>query len=296
MKTRFAVRSLTTLATGAVIISLVSVSGAGQGAAGARPWTPARTADGQPDVQGYWVAANQGTFDLADPKTGGGRLDEILQGRNGTKPPPKPSRIVDPPNGQIPYQPWAAAKKKNIADHIDDPTLPEHVDTQARCLPGGVPRPMFFGQYRIVQAPGYVFILHEGYHNYRVIPLDGRPHVGPHTKLWMGDSRGHWEGNTLVVDVTNLNAKARLDMIGDFASDAVHVVERFEFVDAATFNYEVTIEDPTVYTRPWKLAAKMVHARQQKYEMWEDACHEGEQSADKLILRTGDAAADRAKP
>jgi hypothetical protein len=284
------VGSMVTMRVVAVLLSLMSMSSAGQGrTVAAAAWTGPRTPDGQPNVQGLWSAVIQGTYDLTDPRTGGGRLDEILQERSGKARIVKPSRVVDPPDGKIPYQPWAAAKQRELAAHIDDPTRPEHIDTQVRCLPTGVPRPVFFGQFRILQTPGYLFILNEGYHLYRVIPLDGRPHIGSHTKLWMGDSRGHWDGNTLVVDVTNLNAKFRLDMVGDFASDAMHVVERWTFADAKTINYSATIEDATVYTRPWTVAVEMKRRDQPDYEFYEEACHEGERSADRMIIRTDDA-------
>jgi len=272
------------LVVAAATLSLSDVGA--QAPAAAKAWTPARTSDGQPDVQGDWNATPTGTYDLTDPRTGGGRLDEILSERAGNVRKPKPSRVVDPADGKIPYQAWAAAKQKDLADHIDNPTRPEHIDSQARCLAGGVPREMFHSQARIVQYPGYVLILYAQNHIFRVIPLDGRPHAGEHTKLWMGDSRGRWEGNTLVVDVSNLNSKGRLDMVGNFASDAVHVIERWTFVDANTFTYRATIEDPTVYTRPWTLETQFVRARQnQGQEYWEDACHEGEQSADNMIIR-----------
>ena len=135
--------------------------------------TPRRTPDGQPDIQGFWQAAIQGSYDLTDPRTGGGRIDEILKERSGVARVPKPSRIIDPPDGKVPYQQWAAAKQKEIASHIDDPVRPEHIDTQARCLLNGVPRLAFFGAFQVVQAPGYVFFLYEQNHAYRVIPLDG---------------------------------------------------------------------------------------------------------------------------
>ena len=164
---------------------------------------------------------------------------------------------------------------------------PEHIDPQARCLAGGVPREMFHSQVRVLQSPGQVVILNAQNHVFRVIPLDGRPHIGPHTKLWMGDSRGRWEGTTLVVDVTNQNARGRLDMVGNFFSDNAHVVERFEFADANTLNYRATIEDSTVYTRPWTIASKFVRGKRgQGEEYWEDACHEGERSADAMVIRT----------
>jgi hypothetical protein len=113
---------------------------------------------------------------------------------------------------------------------------------------------------------------------YRIVPLDGRPHPSQNVKLWMGDSRGHWEGNTLVVDVMNNNLKSRFSTEGDFASDKAHIVERYTFLDANTMVYRATIEDPTVYTRPWTIQARMIriHTKEPDYEVWEDACHEGE--------------------
>jgi hypothetical protein len=250
-------------------------------------WAPARQADGQPDVRGDWIASPTGTYDLTDPRTGGSRLDEILNERAGKARAPKASRVIDPADGKIPYQPWAAAKQLDVAQHVDNPTTPEHIDPQARCLAGGVPREMFHSAVRITQYPGYVLILYAQNHLYRIIPLDGRPHPGPHTKLWMGDSRGHWEGNTLVVDVANLNAKGRLDMVGNFSSDAVHVTERWTFDRPDSFTYRATIEDPAVYTRPWTIQSQFVRSRRnQGEEYWEDACHEGEQSADQMIIRT----------
>jgi hypothetical protein len=282
-------RSLLAAASAVTAIAWLSaVSSSGQ-----RPWQPALLSDGQPDVQGDWEPENTGTFDLTDPRAGGGRLDEILRERSGVARVAKPSRVVDPPDGKIPYQPWAAARQKVLADHADTPTAPEHIDPQARCLPGGVPREMFHSQVRILQSPGLVVILYAQNHVYRVIPVDGRPHAGAHTKLWMGDSRGRWEGTTLVVDVTNQNGKGRLDMVGNFSSDAVHVVERFGFVDASTLDYRATIEDATVYTRPWTIASRFARGRHgQDVEYWEDACHEGERSADAMVIHH-DATAER---
>ena len=246
------------------------------------PWSPARLSDGQPDVQGFWAAEVGGTYSLVNPRRGGGRLREQLLERQGVKPPTKPSRVINPPDGQIPYQAWARAKQRDIETHIDAPTRQEYVDPQARCLPDGPVRSIFWSGYQILQFPGYVVFVYEQNHPYRIIPLDGRPHVGDNIKLWMGDSRGHWEGNTLVVDVTNNNSKSRLDNEGDFASENLHIVERYTFIDAATMSYQATLEDSTVYTRPWTLAARMVRAHQNEpgYELWEDACHEGERNAD----------------
>ncbi len=110
-----------------------------------------------------------------------------------------------------------------------------------------------------------------------MISLDGRPLISPRIKLWSGDGRGRWDGNTLVVDTTNLNAKSRLDVIGDFFSDQAHILERFIFIDDATMHYEATITDPAVFTRPWTM--RVIQRREPEEEFWEYACHEGERDA-----------------
>jgi hypothetical protein len=126
--------------------------------------------------------------------------------------------------------------------------------------------------------------MNEAYHNYRVIPVDGRPPLADTVKLWGGDSRGRWEGNTLVVDVRNMNGKNRLSHDGDFLSDAARITERYTFVDAEHMNYEATIDDPRVFTQTWKIAIANVRAKQRPpAEMWEEACHEGERSADIML-------------
>ena len=114
-------------------------------------------------------------------------------------------------------------------------------------------------------------ILYEWAHAYRTIPLDGRPHLAGNIKLYNGDSRGHWEGNTLVVDVTNFNDKVFLDSHGSFYSEALHVVERWTLVDANTLKYEATLEDPTVFTRPWTIAFTLDRNTQPGYEFLEEA-------------------------
>jgi hypothetical protein len=239
-----------------------------------------RTPDGQPDIQGIWRADPGGdTYDLSGNQirpaiTGDGK------GRFGLR------RVVDPPDGKIPYQPWAAAKQKDIGDHVDNPTKPEYVDTQAHCLLEGPVRVFIHSGFQIVQAPGYVIFYTEENDESRIIPLNGGPHVGSDIKLWQGDSRGHWEGNTLVIDVTNVKAKSRLDMVGNFYSPSAHFVERLTVVDAKTINYEATVTDPTVYTRPWTITGKFARrfANDGSYELYEDACHEGERTADALVI------------
>jgi hypothetical protein len=257
-------------------------------AAGSSAWRPEIRPDGQPDIEGRWRAHPTGTFDLTDPKTGGGRIQELLDIQAGRPRQTYQSRVVDPPDGQIPYQPWAREKQQAIAKYAEHPLRPEHIDPQTRCLPGAVPRSFFHSANHIVQPPGYVVFLTTNNHAARIIPLDGRPPLGHDIKLWMGDSRGRWEGNTLVVDVRNQNAKGRFDMVGNFASDEVYIEERWTIVDENTIDYTATFHDPNVYTRPWTIRAQAVRIppSDEPYgdELWEDACHEGERSADHLIL------------
>ena len=151
-----------------------------------------------------------------------------------------------------------------------------------RCITRTVPRlqGFFNNNFQIFQTPTYVVILMEMIHAARVIPLDGRPHVARGIGQWNGDSRGRWEGNTLVVEVTNYNDKGEIatniatrGARGLPRSEALQVVERFTFADANTINYEVTIEDPDVYTAPWTVAIPLNKDR--TYDLYEYACHEG---------------------
>jgi len=264
----------------------------GQGAApqravSPRPWPPALMPDGQPDVQGSWRPVIGGTQSVDPAKSSAADFEE----RIGGVVKPNPSRIVDPPDGHIPYQPWALALQKKLEAAYENPTRPEHIDTQTRCLLGPVPRLYYFPTFRIIQTAGSVVFVWDEYHAFRVVPLDGRPHVGANMKLWMGDARGRWEGNTLVVDTTNLNAKSRLDVIGDFFSDNAHIVERFIFVDANTMNYESTITDSTVFTRPWTM--RVAQRRMPDEEFWEWACHEGDRDTERTSTGSADSDTDK---
>jgi hypothetical protein len=269
---------------------LAAVPALGQGAGGAanrpepRPWPPTRLADGQPDVQGVWAAQAGGSVSLSNPISGGMDLQRRL---NPGKELRLPSRVIDPADGLVPYQPWAEARRKQQESSYDHPTKPEHIDTQHRCLLGGIPR--FYTNvppFRIIQTPGTVVFIWDEYHAYRVIPLDGRPHIAPDVKLWMGDSRGRWEGSTLVVDTTSVRG-TRLSMSGDFFSDNVQIAERIAFVDADTMNYEATVTDPTVFTRPWTM--RVVVKRRPFEEPLESACWEGNPPPDSW-LNTPEAA------
>jgi len=279
-------RVIVTFGIGAVLLS-TAVPVVGQGGGGAtdravisRPWPPERLADGQPGVQGIWAAVNGGSTSLTNPISGGADFERRATGVEVRV----PSRIIDPPDGQLPYQPWAAAKQKQQESFYDRPTKPEHIDPQHRCLMSGVPRLYtIVPAFKIIQPPGSVVFIWDEYHAYRVVSLDGRPHVGPNVKLWMGDGRGHWEGNTLVIDTTNVRG-GRVTYTGDFYSDKTRIVERLTFVDADTMTYEATVDDPTVFTRPWTM--RVAHRRRPDDEMWESACYEGNHNPDTWLLKT----------
>ncbi len=261
---------------------------------------PQHTPDGQPKVEGFWLTVVYGMGCLQNPRAGVRCLpegEEPGRGALGTarpKPPKAASRIVDPPDGEIPYQPWAKTKHQYLLSNYFEPTRPEFLDPQQLCLPLGPVRQLTWHDVHVLQYPGYVIFEHEGGHVFRIIPIssgpsDDRPHVGPNIKLWMGDSRGHWEGNTLVVDVTNNNSKGRLSRAGDFATDNLHVVERFVFLDADHMQYRATFDDPSTYTRPWTFGFDMKRAifgaenptkDDAHYEQWEEACYEGMKPVD----------------
>lgn len=226
-----------------------------------KPGPVPRLADGKPDMQGYWNAANNGgaVFEIQ-------KHEERRQGV-----PPGNGAIVDPPDGMIPYRPWAAAKAKDTFEHhmSDEPEL--------HCDESGVPKQIYvqFG-FQIFQPANYMVMTWEFMHAYRIIPTDGRPHTLPaDVHLYQGDSVGHWEGDTLVVDTTNLNGRTWLDTVGNFHSDALHVVERFTMKDSETIDYEATLTDPKTYTRPWTIAFPLRRNRRPDYQQMEFACVEG---------------------
>jgi hypothetical protein len=251
----------------AALETLAPMTAAAQGARGqapgaAKPGPIRRTADGKPDLTGLYQA------DAGGANYGLERHDKdfLTPGTRGV--------VVDPPDGKLPYLPWAKAERVNRE-------LPErgYDDPTAHCFVAGVPRSMYTpSPYQILQPPGFVVLLFERM-SWRIVPLDGRPHIPDNIRLWQGDSVGRWEGDTLVVDTANLNGKAWLNEVGEIVSHAEHVVERLTPLDADTINYRATVTDPIVYERPWTIE---MHLRRQQDEILEVACHEDNQDLQHL--------------
>ena len=195
------------------------------------------------------------------------------------------SRIVDPPDGRIPYQPWAAAQAKIYFDAHLDPPRADLLDPVARCVVQSVPRAMYQGEFEVFQPAGYVVFLFARAHQYRIVPLDGRPPLGKEIQLYMGDSRARWDANTLVINSSNFNSKTWFDIVGSFHSEAMRVEERLTLTSADVIDYRVTISDPKVYTRPWTIAVSLRQIKDKGYEIIEEACHEGERSAEEILSR-----------
>jgi hypothetical protein len=187
------------------------------------------------------------------------------------------SLIVDPPDGRIPSLTAEGQQRRAATNAIRrrPPEGPEDLSHVERCLTYGVPRlsgtntgagPL--GYYEIVQTPSYIVLFLEAVHEARIINLDGRPHLPPSVRQWAGDSRGRWEGRTLVVDTTNFSARS--DFMG--SSDHLHLVERFTRVALDRIDYQITVDDPTMWTRPWTAVIKLKQSAERLYEY---ACHEG---------------------
>lgn len=213
-------------------------------------WTGPRTADGQPNISGHWsnTIANHNNF--TDPQGGIPNDPNPRRADQGPRESRAPSRVSDPADGQLPFQPWALAKVKEFQVGFHNPVKPEYIEPLARCAPGGIPKSFYWHGYEISQYPGYVlFQFNSGT---RIIHLDNKPHLPAHIKLWNGDSRGHWEGNTLVVDVANHNGKALFGRTGEFVTENAKIQERYIFNNEGTrYNYVAVFEDPAAYTHPF---------------------------------------------
>jgi hypothetical protein len=227
----------------------------------AKTFTPPRTTDGKPNFSGAWGGSQAAHENLeAHPRT----PDD-----NGG-----PSVVIDPADGKVPIQPWAEVKRlENKARYIDQ---------NAQCFQSGVPRHLYMGTYQFLQTPTHLVMLSEETNAVRIIRLDAGAHVGKDILLWQGDSRGHFEGNVLVVETTNQNGMPRLDQAGRFYTDAAVVTERFTMYDVNSILYEATINDPLVYTRPFTIAVALHRNTRPGYELWEESCYEGESNSESL--------------
>jgi hypothetical protein len=188
--------------------------------------------------------------------------------------------VTDPPDGKIP--PMTAEGQKRRAAEIEHRKVhafedPEVFPLGERCVNFGIPRVTagYNSYIRIVQAPGYVMIMSEMAHDARIIPLDGRPRLDGRVRVWNGDARGRWEGDTLVIETTNFNGKVGLTRNGNTAPTSLdlRLVERLTRTDDDTIQYEATVSDPRIWVRPWKVALPL--RRHSEYGMFEYACHEG---------------------
>ena len=184
------------------------------------------------------------------------------------------SLIVDPPDGRIPPTTADLQRRRESAATAARREHPEDFDNALRCIAWGVPRlggrygAGDLGYYQIVQTPGYVLLFMETGHEARIIPLDGRPHLPASVRFWSGDSRGRWDGQTLVIETTNFSPKS--NYLGSAAG--LHLVERLTRVAADTIRYEMTLSDPTTWTRAWTAEMPL---KQSAEKLYEAACHEG---------------------
>jgi hypothetical protein len=269
----------------------------------AKPFTPPKTPWGDPDLQGLWPGSLN--IPLQRPESFGERntlTDEEFKARNEAEKKRvdnghwieyypavrQVSLIVDPKNGRVPpLTPEAQKRMKEMRDGLGPPTLAgvekradswEDFDLWGRCITKGLFGSMLPGNLynkgnQIIQAPGYVVIRNEMVHEARVIPLDGRAHVGQGVRTYMGDGRGHWEGNTLVVETTNFKNNLGMNNL-NFAhtTDAMKITERITRVAADELSYDLTLDDPKTFTRPFTL--HIPFKLDNEYTVYEYACHE----------------------
>jgi hypothetical protein len=285
-------------------------------------WTALRTPWGDPDLQGTWTnetitpferpaalantpfltaaeaaalearAARQreSADDVARPGDVGSYNQVWFDSGTRVVSTRQSSLVVEPADGRVPLRPEALQQREEYEARNGD--APEFMSPWDRCITRGIPGGFFpagyNNGYQIVQGRGYVLIHYEMIHAARIIPTDGRAHLPAHLRSIDGDSVGRWEGDTLVVDVTNYNGKGWIAtnaaagrMRGVLQSDALHVVERFTRVSASTIHYEVTIDDPKMYTQPWKVAIPL--ERDDEYRIFEYACHEGNHAVENVL-------------
>jgi hypothetical protein len=219
----------------------------------------ARMSDGKPDLNGIWESLSTANWDLQDHSAYAGPMWEM----GAIVAVPAGQGIVD--GGLIPYLPAAVEKRKqNFASR-------RSADPEAKCYLPGIPRATYLPYpFQIVQSNKDILFVYEYATANRQVNMGKALEVGADS--WMGMSNGHWEGDSLVVDVTGLNGKAWLDRAGDFSSDGLHVVERYTLTDRDHVAYEATMEDATVFTRPWKIHLTLYRRVEKGFQLQEFKC------------------------
>jgi hypothetical protein len=316
------------------VLAIVLVAGAGVLVSSQSTFRPHRTVWGDPDLQGIWPSAPLNTIPFERASALGTRstltdaelaerqaqlqrdeaianAETVVAGsRTGITPPAhwlesgrafrQASLIIDPSDGRLPPLTADGAERARAwpgpsAAYF---TRPEDFNPYDRCITRGVLGSAFPNIYstgmEIHQAPGLVVIRHEMIHEARIILLDGRPRLRDPIRSYMGDARGHWDGDSLVVETTNFNGRTGSygrNGNGNPTSDALRLVERFTLVNAATLQYEVTVDDPKTWLRPWTVAFPL--QRDPDYRLYEYACHEGNYALANMLR--GSRAADRAR-
>ena len=210
-----------------------------------------RTADGKPDLSGIWQALNTAAWNIQDHAAQKG-----VPGGPG---------VVD--GNEIPYQPWALAKRN--ANYAQRATL----DPEAKCYLPGVPRLTYMPfPFQIVQTPDEVTMLYEYVHAVRSVFMKGEHPRGP-IDWWLGDSRGRWDGDTLTVDIVHFTDRTWFDRAGNFHSEALHLVERYTPIGPDHIRYDVTVEDPKVFTRPWNMSMILYRHKEKNIQLFDYECY-----------------------
>lgn len=284
-------QALVVVAMMAVVLSLASVSTSGQTPTtpGSKTsWTPPLTPDGHPDFRGVWQRFGAGMQEPGVTYPSPGTLPEAYPELfrrsnsgdviNTARRVERPTGIIDPPDRKLPWRSEAAAKRESVMTTSFRATSLSGLDPYIYCAPPAAPRggP---GLYRIVQTRDKVVLMPEYMNLYRIVPLDRRPGVSPAIRLWQGNARGHWDGNTLVIETRNYTGTHWYDMVGHIQSDGMRTIERFTLTDPDTIDYQVTIDDPKLYTKPWTTAGYFLRAAKdpdgREAEPFESSCIEG---------------------
>jgi hypothetical protein len=259
---------------GALWVATIPTAGQAPAATGQFPAYRAPRLDGHPDLNGIWQAVTSANWDIQDHDAQPG-LHPELEGAYDAQ--PAGQSIVE--GGEIPYRPEMLAKKKQnfekraVVDVVtSDEKWHDTGDPELKCYMPGVPRATYMPfPFQIVQGSGpYILIAYEYASTTRTIRMNFKDEAP--TDSWMGWSRGRWEGETLVVDVTGFNDLTWFDRAGDFHSDALHVVERYTPVSPYHIQYEATIEDPKVFTRPWKISLPLYRRMDKGVQLLEYKC------------------------